>query len=77
MQKAFAAGDAAEVNRVAHSIKGSCGNLGAMRLQAAAQQIEQLAKTGEVARAAPLLPEIQAAYAATHRALDEVLRDLR
>lgn len=45
---ALATGDLRTVARQAHTIKGSSGNLRAGRVQAAAGQLEQLARDGEV-----------------------------
>lgn len=77
IRSALAAADAATVTTVAHSIKGSCGNFGAVRLGAASLAVEQLAKRNALAEAAALQPELQSAFVATRSALQEILKGLR
>ena len=45
---AWRAGDAAEVQRAAHSLKGSSGNIGADALFEVCRQIDERAKAGEL-----------------------------
>lgn len=51
LERAVATGDAAAAARLAHSIKGSAGNVGARALSDAAGAIEELSRGGEVERA--------------------------
>ncbi|MBA3849380.1 MAG: hypothetical protein C0502_05220 [Opitutus sp.] len=66
-------GDATTLTRAAHSIKGAAGNFGARRLAAAAYQIEQQGKTVNLAAIPPLLPALDAEFAAV-KAEMEALR---
>lgn len=53
--------DHAEIARIAHSLKGGAGNLGAIALSAAAAALERHAREGEADRIASImtsLPEI-------------------
>jgi HPt (histidine-containing phosphotransfer) domain-containing protein len=67
-------GDAAGAERVAHALKSSAGNVGAERLQQAAQTLETLSAAGELD--ASLADRVRAEYAATEEALRAVLQRL-
>jgi HPt (histidine-containing phosphotransfer) domain-containing protein len=56
-------GDATEVLRAAHSIKGAAGNFGAHRLADLARMIESHAKHGELTLVCEKLPALRAAFA--------------
>lgn len=49
MQKALATSDAEALRRAAHSLKGSCSNLGVQPLMTQCQYIEQQAASGSLA----------------------------
>ncbi len=59
LRGALAAGDARGVNRAAHSLKGSAGNLAAVGVAAAAKRIEVLGDKGDLAGAAEALRELE------------------
>ena len=65
------AGDAGEVSRWAHSLKGSAGNLGAGRLSAVCGRIEQEARGGGTTESATLLPAMEAEARRVRVALEE------
>lgn len=65
--------DALAVARAAHSLKGSSGNFGAMRLQAAAKVIEQLANQERLGEAADVLPHLESEYRQAADALKALL----
>lgn len=69
----IATSDAALLTRAAHSLKGSSGNFGALRLQAASKEVEQLANEGRVAEAAALLPRLEAEFQQVAAALQKLL----
>lgn len=54
--------DAELVRAMAHSIKGSSGNLGAFSLMQFAKEVEQLAQQGHLPDISPLLGSLQNAY---------------
>ena len=54
-------GNAAEVQRAAHSLKGSSGNIGASRLFGVCKQIDDRAKAGEL-RIDELIAELDREY---------------
>jgi signal transduction histidine kinase/DNA-binding response OmpR family regulator len=57
MQAAAEAGDAAELRRVAHSMKSSSANVGAERLSRLCKALETIGGTGKVDGSLPLLDE--------------------
>ena len=48
------------VRRAAHTLKGTCGNLGAPEAAAAAWELEKLAATGDLSRAHESLRSLEA-----------------
>jgi HPt (histidine-containing phosphotransfer) domain-containing protein len=70
---ALSSGDFDGVQRAAHSLKSSAGNLGAQKVQDIADQIEQLAeqRSGEISA---LLTDLERAYL---RAKDRLLREVK
>ncbi|MGN6781852.1 MAG: ATP-binding protein [Marmoricola sp.] len=56
LETACAAGDAAAARSLAHAIKGSAANLGAVRAAAGARQVEDAAAAGDIAAARRALP---------------------
>jgi two-component system sensor histidine kinase/response regulator len=62
--------DATLLERVAHSLKGSAGNLGARRLAGFCADIEKLAKTGNLDSAAKLVEQLGAEYQRVQAALE-------
>ncbi|MBK8003425.1 MAG: Hpt domain-containing protein [Gemmatimonadetes bacterium] len=78
LRDGLAQGNAAEVARVAHLLKGSAGNIGAARTAALAGRLEKAARGGQLGEGAPVfaeleheLPRFRAAldlYLATHAA---------
>ena len=69
LRRALAAGDAPAVGRTAHSIKGMVSNFCAVQAHAAAQRVEQIGKSGDLA-AAP------AAVQTLHEELDSLTGEL-
>jgi two-component system, sensor histidine kinase and response regulator len=74
MDAAAAAGDAAHVERAAHSLKSSAGNLGAQRLQHAAELLELAAGAGVLDAA--VVHRVRTAHDATAEVLQRVLEEL-
>ena len=70
--------DANHVARVAHAVKGSAGNLGAMALQECASALEQAAHHGQDADAlAGLADAVRAEYVRVERYLQQILAQRR
>ena len=62
LQTALDAGDAAQVGRAAHSLKGSSGNIGAAAMLEVCRRIDDAAKTGDLERVALLMPQLTEEY---------------
>ena len=59
VQSAAAAGDAGQLMRAAHALKGSVANFGARRAVEAALRLESMGKDGDVSEAAPVVKELE------------------
>ncbi len=70
LKAAVEAGQAVEVRRLSHSLKGSAKNLGADRLAATCQVLELDAKSGRLASAQEQLQRIEAEFTAARLALE-------
>ena len=66
---AVAQRDNIKMSRSAHSLKGSCGNLGIKKLMLCCEKIEQLGVQGNVDEAALLLDDLEKTYALSAREL--------
>ncbi|MCP4643177.1 MAG: Hpt domain-containing protein [bacterium] len=62
LREALSAGDAPRVRDLAHTVKGSSGNIGALGMQAIALELEDLAKAGVLDGAPAILERLQAEY---------------
>lgn len=74
LQDGAAAADAAQVERAAHTLKSSAGNLGALRLQRTAEALETVAAGGTIE--SELVRRVIEQYEASEAALTETLRRL-
>lgn len=71
MEEALAAGDAPSLARLAHTLKGSSSNLGALKLAAKSHQMEQLAIDGRADLGAEF-EELSGNYAELEGLLKEI-----
>jgi HPt (histidine-containing phosphotransfer) domain-containing protein len=62
MVEANAKGDPTGVSKSAHTLKGTAGNLGAIRVMKLAEALENLGRSGNLGTASALLSEIQSAF---------------
>jgi HPt (histidine-containing phosphotransfer) domain-containing protein len=67
-----AAGDVAAVDLQAHSIKGGAANVGAIRVSAAARELELLAKAGGLDGADAMVARIREEFAALQAVAPQV-----
>jgi two-component system sensor histidine kinase/response regulator len=67
------AGDAARVERQAHSIKGASANVGGEALRAVAFELEQAGKTGNLEAVRARLPELERQFARLKEAMSEFI----
>lgn len=63
MVDATAKSDPIAVSKSAHTLKGTAGNLGAIRVMKIAELLEHLGRAGKLETAPQLLSEIQSAFA--------------
>ena len=61
LRRAVARGDAAEVRIVAHTIKGAVGYFGADEAGALADRLQELGRSGDVAGATAVFPQLEQA----------------
>lgn len=76
IEEALAEGVASRIERSAHTLKSSAGNLGAERLRRLCQLMEDAGEEGRVDAARAFAPLLREAYAQTIRALDLSRRPL-
>jgi two-component system, sensor histidine kinase and response regulator len=75
LQEAMKAGDAHFVERVAHTLKGSCGNIGALRMAAICAELQDIGASKDLSRAPELLEHLKAEFERARPALEtEVAR---
>jgi HPt (histidine-containing phosphotransfer) domain-containing protein len=74
VRAALAAGDAGAVERAAHRLKGIALGVGARALADAAAVLEHAGRAGDLGRAAPGAPGLDAAFEAARAALDRECR---
>ena len=70
LQRALAEGDSEALRRAAHSLKGSCSNIGASVLGSLCQSIEQAASQGELTGLECKLVELQSEFNQVKAQLD-------
>jgi CheY-like chemotaxis protein len=71
--EAVEAGDAPTVERVAHSLKGSSGNMGARRMARACARLQDAGASGDLARAPGLLAGLREEFDRVRPALASLL----
>ncbi|MBT3343059.1 MAG: response regulator [Gemmatimonadetes bacterium] len=75
LREALEGPDAARLQLEAHSLKGSAGYLGARRLAALCQEVEDLGKADSLEGVADLLDDIESAFEEARQALRQILPD--
>ena len=70
IQASVAAGDLQTAERAAHSLKSSCGMMGALRLARLAETIERLVAEGKLGQLEPLFAETGGAFDAARDQID-------
>ncbi len=73
LRGAIEGGDAASVERVAHALKGSCGNMGATGMAATCAELEEAGRSGGLARAPMLMERLEAELGRVRAALEKEL----
>jgi HPt (histidine-containing phosphotransfer) domain-containing protein len=62
LRNAWQSGNIQEVQRAAHSLKGSAGNIGARRLHAVCSELDDKGRSGDLAALAPLVDTLTAEF---------------
>lgn len=75
-RRALDAGDWMALSKAVHPIRSSAGNIGAVRVQELAQQLEQLSQRGESGPLSVLVGELEAAFAAVKPELERKKQSL-
>ncbi len=73
LREAIEEGDARAVERVAHTLKGSSGSMGAPRMSALCGELERVGGSEDLTRAPGLLDRLEAEFDRACRALDAEL----
>jgi two-component system sensor histidine kinase/response regulator len=70
LRKALEEGDAQSVEQVAHTLKGSCGNMGAIRVAAICAELQNISSSGDLTRAPELLDHLETQFERLRPALE-------
>jgi CheY-like chemotaxis protein/HPt (histidine-containing phosphotransfer) domain-containing protein len=70
LREAVEAGDAAGVNRLAHTLKGSSGNMGATRMAAICAELQDVGASGDLGAAPGLLKQLEEEFGRVRPALE-------
>ena len=76
LRDSFAGKDAALFERSAHTLKGSCGNLGAQAMSRLCADLQNIGHDADWGRAAQVLPTLEAEYVEVKSELAAVRRGL-
>ena len=69
-RKALASGMSPQLERAAHTLKGSCSNFGAERMRVSCERLEQTASRGRLENAAEVIREIESEFELVRLALE-------
>ena len=70
IQSSIVSHDATILERAAHSLRGSAGGIGALRLSALAAELEEDARQNSLHRAADLLSQMESEFTSVRHALE-------
>ena len=74
LREAIGAGDASGVERVAHTLKGSSGNMGATRMSAICSELQDVGASGDLARARELFEGLEEEFGRVRPALEAEIK---
>ena len=74
LRSAVLSGDAVKVQRTAHSLKGSSGNIGARAMHEVCRQLDERAKDSDLDTLQPLVDTLVAEYRKVEREIRRLLR---
>jgi HPt (histidine-containing phosphotransfer) domain-containing protein len=70
LDAAVAGKDRVKLERAAHALKGTSGNLGAMMMMKLAEQLEEMGHSGKVENALQVLTDLHKVYPVTKKELE-------
>jgi len=70
LREAVESGDAPSVERVAHTLKGSCSNMGATKMAAICAELQDIGSFEDLAPAPELLERLEAEFGCVRPALE-------
>jgi two-component system, sensor histidine kinase and response regulator len=73
LREAVEAGDAHSVEQVAHTLKGSCGNMGAVRMEAICAELEGIGRSGDLAATPVRISRLEEEFERVRVMLEEEL----
>jgi HPt (histidine-containing phosphotransfer) domain-containing protein len=74
LRAGWQAGDAVAVQRAAHSMKGSSGNIGATQLYAVCSRLDAQGRSGDLAPLAPMVETLDAEFAKVTTAIQLLIK---
>ena len=75
IRQAVTFGDASAMQKAAHSLKSTSGNLGAMRLAELCKELENMGRAGTTASVTSLLSVLEVEYERVREALAKELKE--
>ena len=74
MRNAWAAGNIEEMQRSAHSLKGSAGNIGAKRLYRVCAELDDMGRAGDLTKSAPLVDALATEYGKVESEINRLIK---
>ena len=71
--QAMEAGDVHSIQRIALTLKGSCGNMGAVRMEAICAELEEIGRSGALAAAPARISRLEEEFGRVCTAFEEEL----
>jgi CheY-like chemotaxis protein/HPt (histidine-containing phosphotransfer) domain-containing protein len=73
LKEATEKGDAQSVERIAHTLKGSCGNMGAVRMEALCSELEEIGRSEDLSTAPRLTSSLEEEFGRVRAAFEKEL----
>jgi two-component system sensor histidine kinase/response regulator len=73
LREAVQAGDARSVERIAHTLKGSCGNMGAVRMEAISAELEEIGRSEDLKAARARISRLEEEFGRVRAVFEEEL----
>ncbi len=75
LREAAEGGDASSVEQVAHTLKGSCGNMGALKMSNICAELQDIGHSEELSRAIVLVERLGAEFGQVRPALEDEIEE--